>query len=173
MRRYSVPQIFLLAIGLSLIVSGLFLDQIQRGWEHYRYPNAVYWQGMRLLPDRNQTISAAGEDTMVVKTADSPMARLTLFLRADDGLTPQQLVRALCARDSCNKSTLSGDSGDRAAANYRIGGEALQIVVIRLPGTNVWIEFKGPPDALQHFSDLIESVTSQLAQRNTAGQHGT
>lgn len=169
MRRYSAPQIVLLAFGLSLIVAGVFLDQIQRGWEHYRYPNAVYWQGMRLVPDRNQTLSAAGEDTMVAKSTDSPMARLTLFLREDDGLTPQKMVRALCARDPCSKSTLSADGADRAAANYRIGGEALQIVVIQPAGANVWIEFKGPPDALQQFSGLIDSVTNQLAQRNAPG----
>ena len=41
----------------------------------------------------------------------------------------------------------------------------MQILLIRPAGANVWIEFNGPPDALQHFGDLIESVTVQLAHR--------
>jgi len=124
---------------------------------------------MRLVPARNQKITAAGADMLVVKIVKGPAARLTLFLRPDDGLTPQKMVRALCARDACSKGALSADDGDRAAANYRIGGEAMQILVIRPSGANVWIEFHGPPDALHHFGDLIDSVTAQLARRNTPG----
>jgi hypothetical protein len=45
----------------------------------------------------------------------------------------------------------------------------MQILLIRPTGANVWIEFNGPPDALHHFGDLIDSVTAQLARRNTPG----
>ncbi|HKB84397.1 MAG TPA: hypothetical protein VKD04_14490, partial [Burkholderiales bacterium] len=91
-----------------------------------------------------------------------------LFLRPDDGLTPQKMVRALCARDACSKSEQPADESDRAAANYRIGGESMQILLIRPAGANVWIEFNGPPDALHHFGDLIDSVSVQLARRGSA-----
>ena len=171
MRRFSALQLFLLAFGFGLIFASLFFNQILRGWENYRYPNAVYWQGMRLVPDRNQKITPAGTDMLVVKIVKGPMARLTLFLRPDDGITPQKMVRAICARDACSKGTLSGEDGDRAAANYRIGGEAMQILVIRPSGANVWIEFNGPPEALHHFGDLIDSVTMQLARRDTPARN--
>ena len=169
MRRFSVLQLFLLAFGFGLIFAGLFFNHILRGWENYRYPNAVYWQGMRLVPDRNQKISAAGTDMLVVRIVKGPTARLTLFLRADDGLTPQKMVKALCARDACSRVTSPAGDGDRAAANYRIGRESMQILLIRPAGANVWIEFNGPPDALHHFGDLIDSVTAQLARRSSPG----
>ena len=167
MRRFSVLQLFLLAFGFGLIFAGIFFNQILRGWDNYRYPNAVYWQGMRLVPSRNQQITAAGTDMLVVKIVKGPTARLTLFLRSDDGLTPQKLVKALCARDACRGVTSPAGGGDRAAANYRIGGESMQILLIRPVGTNVWIEFNGPPDALYYFGDLIDSVTAQLISRNS------
>ena len=169
MRRFSALQIFLLALGFGLIFAAIFFNQILHGWEHYRYPNAVYWQGMRLVPGRNQQIIATGTDMLVVKIVKGPMARLTLFLRPDDGLTPQKMVKALCARDACSKATFVAGDGERAAANYRIGGESMQILLIRPAGANVWIEFNGPPEALRHFGDLIDSVTAQLARRNSPG----
>ena len=169
MRRFSALQLFLLAFGFGLIFTGIFLNHVLRGWEHYRYPNAVYWQGMRLVPNRNQQITAAGTDMLVVKIVKGPKARLTLFLRPDDGLTPLKMVKALCARDACSKVTSPDGDGNRAAANYRIGAESMQIVLIRPAGANVWIEFNGPPDALDQFVDLIGSVTAQLSRRNASG----
>lgn len=169
MRRFSALQLFLLALGFGFIFAGIFLNQLLGSWEHYRYPNAVYWQGMRLVPGRNQKITGAGTDMLVVKIVKGPMARLTLYLRPDDGLTPQKMVKALCARDACSKTTLDESGGERAAANYRIGGESMQILLIRPAGANVWIEFNGPPEALRHFGDLIDSVTAQLASRNSPG----
>ena len=169
MRRFSALQILLLAFGFGLVFAAIFFNQILRGWEHYRYPNAVYWQGMRLVPGRNQQITPAGPDILVVKIVNGPMARLTFFLRPDDGLTPQKMVKALCARDACSKATLAEGDGDRAAANYRIGGESMQILLIRPAGANIWIQFNGPPEALGAFVDLIDSVTVQLTSRNSPG----
>ena len=169
MRRFSALQLFFLAFGFGLIFAGIFLNPILRGWENYRYPNAVYWQGMRLLPGKNQKITATGTNMLVVRIVNGPMARLTLYLRPDDGLTPQKMVKALCARDSCSKAAPPPGDGDRAAANYRIGGESMQILLIRPAGANVWIEFNGPPEALRHFGELIDSVTAQLARRNMPG----
>jgi len=69
-----------------------------------------------------------------------------------------------------SKGALSADDGDRAAAKLRIGGEAMQILVIRPSGANVWIEFTDRPDALHHFGDLIDSVTAAAGKRrNTPG----
>ena len=170
MRRFSALQLLLLALGFSFIFAGLFFNQILRGWENYRYPNAVYWQGMRLMPDRNQKITPVGANMLVVKIIRGPTARLTLFLRPEDGLTPQKMVKALCARDACSRAdAVPSDNGDRAAANYRIGGESMQILVIRPSPARVWLEFNGPPEALHHFADLIDSVTAQLALRNASG----
>lgn len=169
MRRFSALQLFFLAVGCGLILVGVFLDNLLRGWETYRYPNAVYWQGMRLVPGTNQKITAAGANMLVVKVIRGPMARLTLYRRPDDGLTPQQMVKALCARDACSKGTPDEGDGERAAANYRIGGESMQILLIRPAGADIWIEFSGPPEALHHFGDMIDSVTAQLLHRNSPG----
>ncbi len=163
MRRFSVLQLILLATGFTLIAAGVSLNHVARAWEKHRYPNAVYWHGMRLVPDRNQKISAPGADMLVVKTLRRPQARLTVYSRPDDGQTPQKMVKALCARDACSRVATSGGPGERAAALYRIGGEAMQILMIRPAGANIWIEFYGPPDALQHFDVLIQSITAQLA----------
>ena len=169
MRRFSALQLLLLAIGLALLFAGIFLHQIVAGWENYRYPNAVYWHGMRLVPGENQKITATAPDMFVVKIIKGPVARLTLYLRPDDGSTPQKMVKALCARDACSKMSLLGGQGDSAAANYVIGGESMQILLIRPAGSDVWIEFNGPPEALQHFSRFIDSVTMQLARGNAPG----
>ena len=166
MRRFSALQLFLLAVGFGFLFTGIFLKPLLRGWENYRYPNAVYWQGMRLVPGENQKITRAGDDMYVVKIVKGPAARLTLYVRPDDGLTPQKMVKALCARDACSKVSANDE---RAAANYRIGGESMQILLIRPPGANVWIEFIGPPEALHHFVSLIDSITAQLARRNQPG----
>jgi hypothetical protein len=169
MRRFSALQISLLAFGLGLVFAGIFFKQILRGWEDYRYPNAVYWQGMRVVPGANQQIIAAGTDMLVVKIVKGPMARLTLFLRPDDKLTPQAMVRDLCRRDGCIRSTIAAEYADRAVATYRINGESMQIVLMRLGGGAVWVEYKGPPEALAGFDPLIESVATQLSDRQAAG----
>ena len=169
MRRFSALKIFFLAAGIGLIFAGIFLNQLLRGWENYRYPNAVYWQGMRLVPHANQKITATSADMLVVRVIKGPAARLTLYLRADDGLTPQKMVRALCARDACSKVTVGEGDGERAAANYRIGGEPMQIQMIRPANANIWIEFNGPPDAFESFGNLIDAVTVQLARRSPPG----
>ncbi|HEX4986596.1 MAG TPA: hypothetical protein VFV71_11095 [Burkholderiales bacterium] len=168
MRRFSVPQLFLLAFGFGLIFTGLFYYRILDAWEHYRYPNAVYWQGLRLVPDGDQKITRPDADTVVVKAVGGPAARLTLFLRPDDGLTPLKMVRALCERDPCRRTAISAEAADRATATYRIGRESMQIMLMRPSGANVWIEFNGPPESLPRFDGLIESVKAQLALRSAA-----
>jgi hypothetical protein len=161
MGRFPPLQIALLAFGCSLILASVFLERIAEGWENYLYPNAVHWQNLRIVPTENQKIVVPREDTLVVKDAG---ALLTLFRRADDKLTPHSMVKELCRRDGCIRSTIAADE-DRAVATYKMRGTSMQIVLMRLGGGEVWIEYKGTPEGLAGFDKLIESVSTQLAER--------
>jgi len=165
MGRFPPLQLALLAFGCSLILAAVFLDDIAARWENYRYPNAVHWQNLRIVPAGNQTIVVPDEDILVVKDAD---ARLTLFRRPDDTHTPQSMVKDLCRRDGCTRSTIAADE-DRAVATYKMRGASMQIVLMRLGGGAVWIEYKGSPEGLAGFNPLIESVSTQLAERQARG----
>ncbi len=165
MRRPTVFQYFLLAVGIGLVFAGIFLQPIIRGWEHYRYPNAVHWQGIRLVPGEHQTITRRGTEMLVIRNTQGPAARLTLFLRAEDALTPQSMVRSLCARDRCSSVSRPPGDGDRAAAHYRIGGEAMQIQMIRFSDNPIWIEYNGPPDGISGFDNLVSVIARQTGRR--------
>ena len=162
MGRFPPLQIALLAFGCSLILSAVFLDAIAARWENYRYPNAVHWHNLRIVPAKNQKIVVPGEDILVVKDAD---ARLTLFRRADDKLTPQSMVKDLCRRDGCIRSTIAGDGDNLAVATYKMRGASMQIVLMRLGGGTVWVEYKGSPEGFAGFDKILESVSTQLAER--------
>jgi len=161
MGRFTPLQIALLAFGCSLILASVFLQNLAQRWENYRYPNAVHWQKLRIVPSRNQRIVVPDQDILVVKDAD---ARLTLFLRPDDNLTPQSMVKELCRRDGCIRSTIAADN-DRAVATYKMRGASMQIVLMRLEGGALWVEYKGSPEGFANFDTLLESVSAQLAQR--------
>lgn len=162
MGRFPPLQIALLAFGCSLILASVFLDNLARRWENFLYPNAVHWQNLRIVPSKNQRIVVPGEDILVVKDAD---ARLTLFRRPDDELTPQSMVKELCRRDGCIRSTISAGDDDHAVATYKMRGASMQIVLMRLGGGALWAEYKGSPDGLAGFDKLIESVSAQLAEQ--------
>lgn len=168
MGRFPPLQIALLAFGCSLILAAVFLDHIAARWESFLYPNAVHWQNLRIVPAGNQRIVVPDEDILVVKDAD---ARLTLFRRADDKLTPQSMVKELCRRDGCIRSAISANDDDLAVATYKMRGASMQIVLMRLGGGAVWIEYKGSPEGFAGFDKLIESVATQLAARR-AGAPG-
>lgn len=165
MGRFTPVQVVLVAFGCVLVLSSIFLDHIAAGWENFRYPNAVYWQQMRIVPASGQTIDMPSPEMMVVRQAG---ALLTLFLRPADGATPQKLVRELCRRDGCVRSTTDRDDENRAAATYRMRGAALQIVLMRLGEGGLWAEYRGEPDGMSAFDNVVESVTAQLASRRTA-----
>ena len=74
------------------------------------------------------------------------------------------MVKELCRRDGCIRSTIAADE-DRAVATYKMRGASMQIVLMRLGGGEVWIEYKGTPEGLAGFDKLIESVSTQLAER--------
>jgi hypothetical protein len=162
MFHFSARQILLLAAGFGLIAGSIFFDPLLARWEQFLYPNAVYWQGVRVVPGKSQHIRTAGEELLVVRDDRFPMARLTLFVQQDEGVTPQKLVRDLCVRDGCSKNAVSSLSGDTAVANYRNKGESMQIALMRMPGDSVWVEFRGPPEAFAGFEALIQSVSAQL-----------
>lgn len=160
MGRFTPLQILLLAFGCSLIAAAIFLDDMHKAWENYRYPGAVWWNQVRVVPAKNQQIVVPGENLLVVKDAD---ARLTLFRRAADKVKPDSLIRELCRRDGCARSAVTADAPDRAAATYRMKGASMQIVLMRLDDGALWIEYKGSAEALARFEPLIRSVSEQLA----------
>ena len=169
MFRFSFRQFLLLVAGLGLIIGSVFYDPLMARWEKYRYPGAVHWQGMRVVPGHTQSIELVGGALLVIKDALHPRATLTFFLRNDDRESPAKLIRSLCTRDDCRRASFEENREERAAANYRINGEAMQILLARLPGGRIWLEYKGPPDALLQFSNLIDSVTRQLMLRGSRG----
>jgi len=165
MGRFPPLQIALLAFGCSLILASVFLDHIAARWEHFLYPNAVHWQNLRIVPSKSQRIVVPADDILVVKNAD---ARLTLFRRPDDKLTPQSMVKELCRRDGCIRSAVSAGDADRAVATYKMRGASMQIVLMRLGGGALWVEYKGSPEGLAGFDELLESVSAQLAEQKAA-----
>lgn len=162
MGRFPPLQLALLAFGCSLILSAVFLDHIAARWENHLYPNAVHWHNLRIVPAKNQKIVVPDEGILVVKDAD---ARLTLFRRADDKLTPHSMVKDLCRRDGCIRSTIAAKDDDLAVATYKMRGASMQIVLRRLGGGAVWVEYKGTPGGYAKFDAIIESVSTQLADR--------
>lgn len=165
MFRFSPLQLLLLTIGFSFIFVSVSLPRITVMWDQHLYPNAVQWQGMRIVPTPAQEITVPAEDVLVVKGNGQSTARLTLFLRADDGSTPRSIIQDLCRRDACTRGADSPKDDAQASATYRIGGERMQIMLMRVDGSNVWIEFKGPPEELELFNGVIYSVTTQLEQQ--------
>lgn len=166
MGRFPPLQLALLAFGCSLILAAVFLDHIAASWEDYRYPNSVHWQNLRIVPAKNQKIVVPGEGILVVKDAD---ARLTLFRRVDDKHTPESMVKDLCRRDGCIRSTIAGDGDNLAVATYKMRGASMQIVLMRIGDGAVWIEYKGSPDGYAKFDKIIESVSTQIAERQARG----
>ena len=165
MVRLTVSQIALVALGCGLMLSALFMERLAAAWEDFRYPNAVHWQQLRIVPGGSQKIVVPGDSVLVIKQAG---ALLTLFLRPPDRLTPEELVRELCRRDGCSRSASSDYGTDRAVATYESRGYSMQIVLIRLGDGPLWAEYRGKPDGLVAFDNVLDSVAQQLAERRTA-----
>lgn len=162
MLRFSPLQLLLLTFGASLIFLSLILNHVSWMWQRTPDVKVIQWKHLRLVPQQDQQIDALDAETLVVRSSRYPSARLTLFTRPDDGVTPRQMVRNLCRSDGCTYTTFAADGGDLgAAANYR-KGEALRIVLIQPGGRQVWLEFKGPPAAFDTFSNLIDSASQQI-----------
>jgi hypothetical protein len=162
MVRLTVLQSALVALGCGLMLSALFMDRLAAAWEDFRYPNAVHWQQLRIVPDGTQKIVVPGDRVLVVK---QPGSSLTLFLRPPDRVTPEELVRELCRRDGCSRPTMPEDDANRAVGTYRSRGYAMQIVLIRLGDGALWAEYRGKPDGLVAFDNVLDDVALQLAER--------
>ena len=165
MGRFTPSQIALIVFGCGLVLSSVFMDRIAKAWEDFRYPNAVHWQQMRIVPGKDQKIVVPNAEVLVVKQAG---ALLTLFLRPDDKLTPHAMVRELCRRDGCVRSAIADDDTDRAVATYKLRGASMQIVLLRLGNGALWVEYKGMPDGMAAFDNVLESVSTQLAERKAS-----
>lgn len=162
MFRFSPLQLLLLTFGASLIFLSFVLNQIAWPWHHTPEASALQWRQLKLVPTKDQHFDALDAHTLVARTSRFPSARLTLFTRPDDGVTPQEMVKNLCRRDDCTYTSLAADQSILgAAANYR-QGEALRIVLMKPGGGELWLEFKGPPEAFNAFSNLIDSVSQQI-----------
>jgi len=168
MGRFTPSQVALIVFGCGLILSSVFMDRIAKAWEDFLYPNAVHWQQMRIVPGKDQKIVVPNAEVLVVKQAG---ALLTLFLRPEDKLTPQSMVHELCRRDGCVKSAFAVNDTDRAVATYKLRGASMQIVLMRLGDGALWVEYKGKPDGMAAFDNVLESVSAQLAERK-AGSPG-
>jgi hypothetical protein len=162
MFRLSLRQVILLVVGFGLILGAIFFDPLLAHWENYRYPNAVIWQGLRVVPGKTHFFDSVRPEMLVVKDLTRPQATLTLYLHKEDGETPESLIRELCLRDGCEKIDLKPKTVDRAAANYRSEGETMQVRLIRLNNSRVWVEYKGQPEAYAAFDNLVESVAREV-----------
>lgn len=163
MGRFTPSQMGLVVFGCGLILSSVFMDRLAKAWEDFLYPDAVHWQELRIVPGENQKIATPAESVLVVRQAG---ALLTLFLRPDDKLTPQAMVRELCRRDGCARSAMGDGDADRAVATYKLRGASMQIVLMRLGDGAIWAEYRGMPDGLGAFDNVLESVSEQLAERS-------
>lgn len=162
MFRFSPLQLLLLSFGASLIFLSLILNHITWLWERAPAVKVMQWKHLSLVPQQDQQIDALDSETLVVRSNRYPLARLTLFMRPDDGVTPRQMVRSLCRRDSCTYTNVDASNEElSAAANYH-QSEPLRIVLMQPGGRRVWMEFKGPPAAFDSFADLIDSVSVQI-----------
>jgi hypothetical protein len=166
MRRFSFVQIVLLLFGTALIVTSFFLNQLSLLWQSMPGTEVVNWNRLQILPGEGQQVAAIAEDYLVLTSAHAPGARLTLFVRPEDGRTPEALVRSLCRRDACTHSASLPDGSNtdvnRAVATYRLAGEPLTLILMRPGASRFWIEYKGSPSHYAEFSNVIDSVSDQV-----------
>ena len=161
MFRFSPGQWLLLAFGFALILLSLFLNRVTDLWDAIMRDDTVVWNQLTIAPGKHARISALDKATLVVRSSSHSGARLTLFVREDDGSGPADLVKDLCARDSCIYLPLEDPRRNGAIADYR-SGAPLRIVLMHPANRGVWLEYKGPIEEFEKFAGLIDSVVTQL-----------
>jgi len=161
MFQFSPWQRALLFFGLVLIVLSLSLKYVTAVWDAVLDDDTVYWNNLAVSPGRNERISRLDESTLVIRSATRPHARLTLFTRDNDGAQPVDLVKDLCARDSCVYFPLEDARRNGAVADYR-SDTPLRIVLMHPAEQGVWLEYKGPPGAYDKFSNIIDAIVTQI-----------
>ena len=161
MFQFSLWQRVLLFIGLVLIVLSLSLKYVTAVWDAILDDDTVYWNNLAVSPGRNERISRLDESTLVIRSAKRPHARLTLFTRDNDGVQPVDLVKDLCARDSCVYFPLEDARRNGAVADYR-SDTPLRIVLMHPAEQGIWLEYKGPPGAYEGFGHIIDAIVKQI-----------
>lgn len=169
MFQFSPLQRALLCFGLVLIVLSLSLKYVTAIWDTVLEDNTVYWNNLAVSPGRDERISMLDESTLVIRSATRPHARLTLFTRDDDGAQPVDLVKDLCGRDSCVYFPLEDARRNGAVADYR-SETPLRIVLMHPAEQGVWLEYKGPPEAYEIFSELIDAIVTQIRDQAVPGK---
>ena len=161
MFRFSPRQFLLLGIGLTLILLSVTLDLIADQWDAAFHDKTVAWHHLAISPGSKTYVSSLDDSMLVLRSSSHSDARLTLFTRDDNGTTPDDLVKDLCGRDNCKYSPLGDTRVDGAIADYT-SGVPLRFVLMHPAGSTIWLEYKGPPDGLTAFDELIEAILIQL-----------
>ncbi len=171
MFQFSIRQYLLLGIGVALIVLSISLDWIGERWNKAFNDDTVAWHDLAISPGEHAYVSSLDNSVLVLRSASHSDARLTLFSRADDGASPVDLVRDLCQRDSCTYVPLNDARLDGAIADYA-SATPLRFVLMHPADSEIWLEYKGPPDGLATFDYVIEAIVIQLRGQPAAGEEG-
>ncbi len=155
----------LLAAGLVLILLSVSLNRLTALWNGVFDNDAVAWHQLTISPGNHTYVSSLDESTLVLRSSAHSEARLTLFVREDDGVKPDNLVKDLCGRDSCIYAPLDDARVNGAIADYA-SATPLRFVLMHPAESGIWLEYKGPPDAFANFNDVVEAVVSQLNRQS-------
>jgi hypothetical protein len=166
MFHFSPRQYLLLAVGFTLVLLSITLDRVTAQWNAVFHDKTVAWHQLTIAPGANTYVSSLDDSMLVLRSSSHSDARLTLFTRQNDGTTPDDLVKDLCNRDSCVYTPLDDERLNGAIADYT-SGAPLRFVLMHPGGSGVWLEYKGPPDGLSTFDELIDAIVTQL--RKPAG----
>lgn len=164
MFHFSSRQFVLLAFGFALILTSVFLGRVASLWEDVFGEEAIVWQQLTISTGNEAYVSALDEKMLVLRSASHAHARLTVFTREGDNSAAADLVKDLCDRDSCVYRALDHGRLDGAIADYS-SGTPMRIVLMHLPDTQIWLEYKGPPEQFDTFGPFIEDTLSQLDQQ--------
>ena len=166
---FSVMQRVLLVFGLVLILISVSMGRIGEFWNRVSQDDPIVWNNLIITPKSHLRISSLDEMTLVMRSSANSDARLTLFIREDNGSQPRDLVKNLCGRDSCVYRPLEDERLKGAIADY-VSGTPFRIVLMQLPDSRVWMEFKGPSDELGAFSGIIDDAIAQTRTQPTVLQ---
>lgn len=168
MFHFSFRQYLLLGIGFTLILLSISLNRIAALWDTVFNDDTVVWHRLAISPGKGAYVSSLDDSMLVLRSSSHSDARLTLFTRDDDVSTPRDLVKDLCGRDSCIYVPFDDDRVNGAIADYA-SGTPLRFVLMHPAGSVVWLEYKGPPNGLSAFDDLIDAILTQLQAQPAGG----
>ncbi len=168
MFRFSFRQWVLLVFGIILILMSVSLNRMAAFWDEVSRDDPVIWNRLTIDTGRHTRISSLDESTLVVRSTSNADARLTLFIRENRASDPGELVKDLCGRDSCVYRPLDDGRLDGAIADYA-SGTPFRIILMHLPDSGVWLEYKGPEEEFATFDHFIDAVVMQTRAAATPG----